>query len=85
MNLARFSVRRPVAIAMLMAAVMLVGAICLGRMPLDLLPEVSYPTVSVNTVWPNVSPEEIELLVTRLASSGLRSLHLGLASGWCRA
>jgi HAE1 family hydrophobic/amphiphilic exporter-1 len=56
-----------------MAAVMLVGAICLGRMPLDLLPEVSYPTVSVNTVWPNVSPEEIELLVTRPIEAAVSS------------
>src|SRR5262249_31185568 len=64
-NLARFSVRRPVAISMLMMAIMLVGAICLSRTPVDLLPEVSYPTVSVNTIWPNVSPEEIELLITR--------------------
>jgi HAE1 family hydrophobic/amphiphilic exporter-1 len=64
-NLARFAVRRPVAICMLMVAVMLVGAIALSRMPVDLLPELSYPTVSVNTSWPNVSPEEIELLVTR--------------------
>jgi hydrophobic/amphiphilic exporter-1 (mainly G- bacteria), HAE1 family len=58
---------------MLMVAIMLVGAICLGRMPVDLLPEVSFPTVSVNTTWPNVSPEEIELLVTRPIEAAVSS------------
>ena len=81
MNLARFSVRRPVAISMLMVAIMLVGAICLSRTPVDLLPEVSYPTVSVNTTWPNVSPEEVELLVSRpleaavASAPGIRRLY----------
>src|ERR687888_137898 len=50
---------------MLMVAIMVGGAIGLSRISVDLLPELTYPTVSVNTTWPNVSPEEIELLVTR--------------------
>src|SRR5437763_265606 len=65
MSLAAFSVRRPVAVAMLMMGVILVGAICATRLPFDLLPESSFPSVTVRTTWPNVSPEEIELMVTR--------------------
>jgi HAE1 family hydrophobic/amphiphilic exporter-1 len=65
MNLASFSVRRPVAVAMGMLAVILIGAVCVLRLPIDLLPEISFPQVTVRTVWPNVSPEEMELMVTR--------------------
>ncbi|MCC6446152.1 MAG: efflux RND transporter permease subunit [Armatimonadetes bacterium] len=65
MNFARFSVTRPVAVTMRIAALVLLGAICLTRLPVDLLPKVSLPTVAVSTQWPNVSPEVIEAQVTR--------------------
>ena len=39
---------------------MLLGAICLTKLPVDLLPKVSLPTVAVITQWPNVAPEEME-------------------------
>jgi HAE1 family hydrophobic/amphiphilic exporter-1 len=65
MNLASFSVKRPVAVMMATAAVILVGAVCVLRLPIDLLPEISFPTVSVRTSWPNVSPEEMERMITR--------------------
>ena len=38
MNFARFSVTRPVAVTMRIAALVLIGAICLTRLPIDLLP-----------------------------------------------
>src|SRR5947207_15796559 len=65
MNFARFSVTRPVAVTMRIAALVLLGAICLTRLPIDLLPAVSLPTVAIVTQWPNVAPEEIEAQVTR--------------------
>jgi HAE1 family hydrophobic/amphiphilic exporter-1 len=65
MNIARAAVTRPVAVSMQIAALVLVGAICLLRLPVDLLPKVSLPTVSVSTSWPNVAPEEIEWQITR--------------------
>lgn len=65
MNLARGSVLRPVAVTMRIAALVLLGLVCLTRLPVDLLPNVSIPTVAVITQWPNVSPEEVESQVTR--------------------
>lgn len=50
---------------MRIAALVLMGAICLTKLPIDLLPKVSIPTVAVVTQWPNVAPEEIEAQVTR--------------------
>src|SRR4028119_905361 len=65
MNVAQFSVTRPVAVTMRIAALVLLGAVCFTRLPVDLLPNVSLPTVAINTAWPNVAPEEIEAQVTR--------------------
>lgn len=65
MNIAKFAVTRPVAVTMCIAAMVLLGAICLLRLPVDLLPKVTLPTVAVSTSWPNVAPEEIEAQLTR--------------------
>ncbi len=65
MSIADFAVKRPVAVIMRIAALVLLGIVCLGRLPVDLLPKVSLPTISVVTTWPNVAPEEIEAQVTR--------------------
>ncbi len=65
MSIAQFSVSRPVAVTMRIAALVLLGAICLTKLPVALLPNVSLPTVAVITQWPNVAPEEIEAQITR--------------------
>ncbi|MCE5199141.1 efflux RND transporter permease subunit, partial [bacterium] len=65
MSIAQFAVSRPVAVVMRIAALVLLGAICLMRLPVDLLPNITLPTVMVMTQWPNVAPEEIEAQVTR--------------------
>jgi HAE1 family hydrophobic/amphiphilic exporter-1 len=74
MNFARFSVTRPVAVTMRIAALVLLGAICVTRLPVDLLPKVSLPTVAVVTTWPNVAPEEIETQVTRPIEEAVSSV-----------
>ena len=65
MNFAKFAVTRPVAVTMRIAALVLMGAVSFTRLPVDLLPEITIPTVAVNVSWPNVAPEEIETQITR--------------------
>ena len=64
MSVPRTSTRRPVAVAMLVLAVVLLGGISFARLPIDLLPDVSFPRLVVYTGYPNVAPAEIERLVT---------------------
>ena len=75
MNFARFSVTRPVAVTMRIASLVLLGAICMTRLPVDLLPKVSLPTVAIVTQWPNVSPEEIEAQITRPIEESISSVE----------
>jgi len=65
MKIAEFAVNRPVAVVMRIAALVLLGAVCLTKLPVDLLPKISLPTVVVVTQWPNVAPEELETQITR--------------------
>jgi HAE1 family hydrophobic/amphiphilic exporter-1 len=50
---------------MISCIVILLGLISLTRLPVDLLPDVSQPTVTVNVGYPGVGPLEMEELVTR--------------------
>jgi hydrophobic/amphiphilic exporter-1 (mainly G- bacteria), HAE1 family len=65
MNIARWSVTRPVAVTMRILSLVLLGAVCYTRLAVDLLPNVTLPTVAVVTTWPSVAPEEVEAQVTR--------------------
>lgn len=64
MSIPSTSTRRPVAVAMLFLAVILLGVISFFRLPIDLLPDVSYPRLVVYTSYPDVAPAEVERLVT---------------------
>ncbi len=69
MSIPRTSTRRPVAVAMLVLAVVLLGAISYVRLPIDLLPDVSFPRLVVHTGYPDVAPAEVERLVTERIES----------------
>src|SRR5688572_16789769 len=64
MSLPRFSTRRPVAVAMLFLAIALLGVISFARLPIDLLPDISYPKLVIYTSYPDVAPAEVERLIT---------------------
>ncbi len=64
MSIPGTSTRRPVAVWMLFLAVILLGVIAYVRLPIDLLPDVSYPRLIVYTTYSNVAPAEIERIIT---------------------
>jgi HAE1 family hydrophobic/amphiphilic exporter-1 len=64
MKLARLAVDRPVTVYMFYFAVILLGAVSLRELSVDLLPDISYPRLSVITNYPGVAPEEVETLIT---------------------
>ncbi len=74
MNIGRFSVSRPVAVTMRIAALCLLGYICLMKTPIDLLPKIAIPTVAVNVSWPNTPPETMETQITRPLEQALSSV-----------
>jgi len=65
MSIARFAVTRKVAVAMLMAAIVVLGIFAVPRLPVALLPSFAPPVVSVTVLYTNASPETIESTVTR--------------------
>jgi HAE1 family hydrophobic/amphiphilic exporter-1 len=65
MNISRFSVHRPVLTVMVSLIVIIVGGVALSRLPIVLMPDITYPTLSISTEYENASPEEVEELITR--------------------
>ena len=65
MSLIRLSIRRPVTVTMVTAGVLAFGAISLLKLPINLLPDLAYPTLTLETRYPGAAPEEVEYLVTR--------------------
>jgi len=65
MNLSLFSVRRPVFTIMAALIVIILGLVSLTRIPIDLMPDVTYPILSISSTYENASPEEVEELITR--------------------
>ncbi len=64
MKLVEFSTRRRVTVAMLMVAIIVFGGVGFSRLAVNLLPDITYPTITVRTEYPGVAPLEIERLLS---------------------
>ena len=65
MKLVEIATRRRVAISMGAVSLVLFGLIALKDLKVNLLPDLSYPTLTVRTEYRGAAPEEIETLLTR--------------------
>jgi HAE1 family hydrophobic/amphiphilic exporter-1 len=75
------SVRRRVTVTMTALAVVAFGFVGYQRLPLELFPDIAYPSISVQTEFPDTAPQEVENLITRPVEEavgvlrGLQSIH----------
>lgn len=65
MKIVDLSLRRRVTVSMCAVALVLFGSVAFTRLPINLLPDVSYPTLTVETRFPGAAPAEVESLVSR--------------------
>ncbi|MHC4957343.1 MAG: efflux RND transporter permease subunit [Planctomycetota bacterium] len=71
--------RRPVAVLMVVAAVVVFGAVSYNRLDLALLPDLNYPTLTVRTEFPGAGPRDVDKRVTEVLEKRLATTG-GLAS-----
>ena len=64
MNPSRLFIQRPVATGLFMLAIVLSGLLGLRFLPLAALPQVDYPTIQVQTLYPGASPDVMSRTVT---------------------
>ncbi|MGD8426039.1 MAG: efflux RND transporter permease subunit [Balneolaceae bacterium] len=71
MNLIDFSIRRKVTVTMFTIGIILFGFVSLSRLKINLLPELSYPTLTVRTEFEGAAPAEVENLVSKPVEEAL--------------
>ncbi|RLA05784.1 MAG: hypothetical protein DRQ47_00255 [Gammaproteobacteria bacterium] len=86
-QLVEFSVKRRVTVLMVSLAVLAFGSVGFSRLPINLLPSLSYPSLTVQTEFANSAPAEVEQLITRPVEEvvgvlkGLKQIHSVSRSG----
>jgi hydrophobic/amphiphilic exporter-1 (mainly G- bacteria), HAE1 family len=74
MSIPRLAIHRPVTMFMLSGVIILIGALSLMRLPVDLMPDISLPSITVRVGYPGVGPLEMEELVTRPLEQALSAV-----------
>jgi HAE1 family hydrophobic/amphiphilic exporter-1 len=74
MSIPRLAIERPVTMFMMSAVIVLLGTISLFRLPVDLMPDVTYPSITVRVQYAGVGPAEMEELVVRPLEQALAAV-----------
>ncbi len=61
----RLAIRRPVTVAMIFLTLVVFGWKSYQQLPINLMPDISYPTLTVRTEYQGAAPEDVEQLLTR--------------------
>ena len=74
-NFIELIVKKPVGVCMGIVALVILGVISLTRLPVDFLPDIERPYITVRTSYDNAGPEEVEKSVTRLIENAVSSVN----------
>jgi HAE1 family hydrophobic/amphiphilic exporter-1 len=74
MNLALLSIKRPIFVTCLVILMLAMGYLSFRKLPVDLFPNVSFPIVTVQTIYLGAGPEEIETLVSKVIEEEMSTL-----------
>ena len=75
MKLAEISIRRPVFTTMMIVALVVLGYSSFTDMNIDLMPEIDFPFVIVQTVYPGTSAEAVETDVTKVIEDAVNPIE----------
>ena len=75
MNLTNLAVRRPITTSMFFLALLIFGSIALLRLPTDILPDITYPSITIVTNYEGAGPQEIEALITERIEKAVSTIN----------
>jgi len=75
MNLSDLAVRRPITTLMFFLALLIFGSIALLRLPIDILPDITYPSITIYTKYEGAGPQEIESLITERVEKTVSTIN----------
>jgi hydrophobic/amphiphilic exporter-1 (mainly G- bacteria), HAE1 family len=74
MNLSALSIKRPIFIICIVSFMLVIGLMSMLRMPVDQFPDVTFPTIFVQTTYNGASPEDMEKLVSKKIEDEMSSI-----------
>jgi HAE1 family hydrophobic/amphiphilic exporter-1 len=74
MTLTELAIKRPTLIVVIFAALTVVGLFSLAQLKYELLPKITPPFITVVTVYPGASPQEVETSVTKLVEDAVSGI-----------
>ncbi len=74
MNLIKISIERPIAVISAVLMVVMFGIVALQTIPIQLVPDVNRPVISVRTIWPGAAPAEVEREITNRQEEVLKGI-----------
>jgi HAE1 family hydrophobic/amphiphilic exporter-1 len=75
LRLPSFAINKPVTTFMIVIIILILGFVSLGKMNVDLLPDVDVPVAVILTIYPGASAEEVETLVTKPIEEAVSSVE----------
>lgn len=60
-----FAIRKPVTVTMIVITALVFGLLSYRLLPINMMPDISYPSLTVRTEYPGAAPEEVETMITR--------------------
>ena len=67
----QFTTQRPVAITMILIGILVFGWLSYSMLSLNLMPDITYPSLTVRTEYPGAAPEEVETAISRQVEEAL--------------
>ncbi len=74
-NISEVAIKHPVTTIMFMLALLVTGLMAYRDLPVELYPDVSFPVVSISTIYPGASALEIETLITKPIEDALSGIN----------
>ncbi|NGX44255.1 MAG: Cobalt-zinc-cadmium resistance protein CzcA [Candidatus Anoxychlamydiales bacterium] len=75
MKITKFAVERPIATIMFFTLMLLFGFISFFKLPIDFMPKIEAPVISIITFWPGSSTEDVETKVTKIIETNLNIIN----------
>ncbi|MEI7640959.1 MAG: efflux RND transporter permease subunit [bacterium] len=75
MNIAGLAIKRPVLVVMMVVSIITLGIIGYINLPVDLMPNVEFPTLNVVVAYPGASAEEMETLISKPMEDSFATLE----------
>ena len=75
MKITELAVDRPITTSMIVSIVVVTSVVSLSKLPIDLMPDITLPEISVNVTYPGATPEEIETLIVRPLEEAMGSVE----------